>query len=148
MITLTGASAAGARIPETDRTAAGPAAAGCPVVRTKAGTAPWADGVPQDDEAAGAGDPARYVEHHVKLLLPPRHDRAALERLATAHGARVSWNAPRVRADGRQERFVTQRRTGAGPTPRRPPLANAHQHSAAPERRHRPAARPRNRPRR
>ncbi|MEV1008977.1 hypothetical protein [Streptomyces sp. NPDC049881] len=114
MITLTGSGAAGARMPETDRAAAGLAAAGCPVVRTKVETAPWADGVPQDDAAAGAGDPARYFEHHVKLLLPPRHDRTALERLATAHGAHLSWNARRVRADGRQERFVTQRCAGVG----------------------------------
>ncbi len=51
----------------------------------------------------------------MKLLLDPeRGDRAGLVTVAERHGAHVSWNARRVRADGREERFVTQRchRTG------------------------------------
>ncbi|MDT0319716.1 hypothetical protein [Streptomyces millisiae] len=92
---------------DAERAARGLAAEGFAVARVKTEAAPWVDGVPQSDEEAR--DPARYFEHHVKLLLPADHDRPALERLATEHGAHVSWNARRLRKDGRQERFVTQR---------------------------------------
>ncbi|WP_241562506.1 hypothetical protein [Streptomyces hoynatensis] len=109
MVTLRGNGSAAGRAAETGRLAAELAAAGYPVVRTKTEAAPWAQGVPQHDAAAGAGHPGRYFEHHVKLLLPPGHDRAALERLVLPHAAHVSWNARRVRADGHEERFVTQR---------------------------------------
>ncbi|TDC80407.1 hypothetical protein [Streptomyces hainanensis] len=85
---------------------------GFAVVRVKTEAAPWAASVPQrDDDPREAG---QYFEHHVKLLLPADHERPALERLATPHGAHLSWNARRVRPDGRQERFVTQRCHDAG----------------------------------
>ncbi|MCB5164844.1 hypothetical protein LG634_08365 [Streptomyces bambusae] len=79
-------------------------------VRVKVETVPWTT-VP-------AGTGGGYFEHHLKLLLEPGHDRPALESLAVRHGAHVSWNARRVLAGGRHERFVTQRcpgRSGAVP---------------------------------
>lgn len=79
------------------------------VVRIKTEAAPWASGVPQDDVAGRAGDPALHFEHHVKLLLPADHDRSRLEAVVVPHTAHLSRNARRSRADGRQERFVTQR---------------------------------------
>ncbi|MEV4254897.1 hypothetical protein AB0J52_17230 [Spirillospora sp. NPDC049652] len=86
---------------------------GLHVVRVKVEAAPWNEGVPRTDaegEALGS-----YFEHHVKLLLTPETDLAALASLAVAHGAHVSRNVRRVRPDGRPERFVTQRchRVGA-----------------------------------
>ncbi|WP_420706368.1 MULTISPECIES: hypothetical protein [unclassified Streptomyces] len=100
--------------------AAGDALAGdgFAVSRVKVECAPWAVEVPRDDiDVPDARHPygARHFEHHVKLLLDPeRGDRAGLVTVAERHGAHVSWNARRVRADGREERFVTQRchRTG------------------------------------
>ncbi|MEU2799513.1 MULTISPECIES: hypothetical protein [unclassified Streptomyces] len=96
---------------------------GFAVARVKVECAPWAAEVPREDaDAVGGGaehpDGRRHFEHHVKLLLDPADgesaDRAALVAVALRHGAHVSWNARRVRADGREERFVTQRchRTG------------------------------------
>ncbi|SOD65706.1 hypothetical protein SAMN06297387_12317 [Streptomyces zhaozhouensis] len=90
------------------------AADGHPLTRVKIETTPWAEGVPAHDAADGTDHPGRYFEHHVKLLLAADHDRPSLERLAVAHGAHVSWNARRVRADGAEERFVTQRCAGVG----------------------------------
>ncbi|MEU4208656.1 hypothetical protein AB0F13_01410 [Streptomyces sp. NPDC026206] len=83
--------------------------AGFAVVRVKIEAAPWAEGVPESDEAAVALGAGYYFEHHIKLLLPSGADVAALARLATGHSAHLSRNARRVRADGRAERFVTQR---------------------------------------
>ncbi|GGP38516.1 hypothetical protein [Streptomyces sindenensis] len=91
---------------------------GFAVARVKVECAPWAAEVPREDaEVAGEEHPhgRRHFEHHVKLLLEGNDgDRAALVAVAVRHGAHVSWNARRVRADGREERFVTQRchRTG------------------------------------
>ncbi|MGW0643408.1 hypothetical protein [Streptomyces badius] len=91
---------------------------GFAVARVKVECAPWAVEVPRDDaDAVGEGHPhgRRHFEHHVKLLLEESDgDRAGLVAVAVRHGAHVSWNARRVRADGREERFVTQRchRTG------------------------------------
>ncbi|MEU3772675.1 hypothetical protein AB0F11_05570 [Streptomyces sp. NPDC032472] len=73
-------------------------------VRVKVETVPWTRDLP----GPGGG----YFEHHLKLLLPAVHDRTRLEALVAPHGAHLSWNARRVRADGRQERFVTQRWRG------------------------------------
>lgn len=50
-----------------------------------------------------------YFENHVKLILPSDVAMNDLQQLALSHGARLSRNARRVRTDGRQERFVTQR---------------------------------------
>ncbi|MEU8828764.1 hypothetical protein [Streptomyces sp. NPDC048636] len=98
----------------TDRVAAELVADGFRPVRIKTEAAPWAAGVPQDDLAAAVHGPGRYFEHHIKLLLPVERDRTPLARLAVPHGAHVSWNARRVRADGQQERFLTQRCHGVG----------------------------------
>ncbi|MFC7241896.1 nucleotidyl transferase AbiEii/AbiGii toxin family protein [Catellatospora aurea] len=84
--------------------------------RTKIEAAPWCTGVPATDADAAAEPAGRYFEHHVKLLLPAE-DVASLLAVATLveqHGARLSRNARRVRDDGRQERFVTQRCHGVG----------------------------------
>ncbi|WP_432004816.1 hypothetical protein [Streptomyces parvus] len=112
---------------------------GFAVARVKVECAPWAAEVPRDDaDVVGEEHPhgRRHFEHHVKLLLKGAEglegveeveeaekneeaeendgDRADLVAVAVRHGAHVSWNARRVRADGREERFVTQRchRTG------------------------------------
>ncbi|MFF3613764.1 hypothetical protein [Streptomyces sp. NPDC002580] len=84
------------------------------VARVKVECVPWAAEVPKDDAGAPAAADGRHFEHHVKLLLDPDHDREALVAVAVRHGAHVSWNARRRRADGREERFVTQRCHGVG----------------------------------
>lgn len=83
-------------------------AAGFDVSRVKIEAAPANCDVPDSDGAA-ADHPGRYFEHHVKLALDPATDLAALRVLAVGHSAHLSRNARRVREDGRQERFVTQR---------------------------------------
>ncbi|MFE2503020.1 hypothetical protein [Streptomyces rubiginosohelvolus] len=96
---------------------------GFAVARVKVECAPWAAEVPRDDaEVVGSEHPygRRHFEHHVKLLLDEADGdaadgrRADLVAVAVRHGAHVSWNARRVRADGREERFVTQRCHRAG----------------------------------
>ncbi|MBD2900607.1 hypothetical protein amrb99_96120 [Actinomadura sp. RB99] len=89
------------------RTAADLRADGFEVARVKVEAAPWNAGVPADD--ADALGPAYYFEHHLKLLLEPGFDAGALAGAARPHAAHLSRNARRVRADGREERFVTQR---------------------------------------
>jgi len=92
---------------------AGLESAGLPVLRVKIEAAPWNTGVPQLDEHARAD---LYFEHHVKVRLPAGDGRR-LDALTVAvrnHGARPSRNARRVRDDGWQERFVTQRCPGVG----------------------------------
>jgi hypothetical protein len=59
--------------------------------------------------AEAATRPGLYFEHHVKLLLPAGTDLEGVRELAVRHDARLSRNARRVRPDGAQERFVTQR---------------------------------------
>ncbi|MER7844152.1 hypothetical protein ABTZ03_09405 [Kitasatospora sp. NPDC096077] len=95
--------------------------AGFTVLRAKIEATPWAEGVPVSDEDAVSHGAGRYFEHHVKLLLPapaptpsnvPGADPARLAELtelAVRHGAHLSRNPRRVRADGRREWFVTQR---------------------------------------
>jgi hypothetical protein len=93
-------------------------AAGFVVSRIKIEAAPWNRDVP-DTDAAAAEHPGRYFEHHVKLALAPATDFTALTALAVAHSAHLSRNARRVRDDGLQERFITQRCHSAGhPTAR------------------------------
>ncbi|GAA2719990.1 hypothetical protein [Actinocorallia aurantiaca] len=92
-----------------DRTKAALAADGFEVTRTKVEAAPWNEGVPAADEEALALGPGHYFEHHLKLLLEPGADTAALAGLVEPHAAHLSRNARRVRDDGVAERFVTQR---------------------------------------
>jgi hypothetical protein len=73
-------------------------------VRVKIESVPWAPEVRTDGDG--------YFEHHLKLLLDEDFDREALTALAVRHGAHLSWNARRVAAGGRHERFVTQRCRG------------------------------------
>ncbi|MFF7725888.1 hypothetical protein [Streptomyces sp. NPDC008001] len=84
-----------------DDAARGLADAGFTVIRTKIEAAPWASGVPETDAQATALGARYYFEHHLKLLLTPDTDLAALAGLATAHRAHLSRNARRVRTDGR-----------------------------------------------
>jgi hypothetical protein len=84
------------------------------VSRIKIEAAPGNRDVPDSDHEAASRHPGRYFEHHVKLALDPEADLAALDGLARGHAARLSRNALRVRADGLQERFVTQRCYSAG----------------------------------
>lgn len=114
MLTLHGEGGPADRARATGALSSALAADGFRVLRVKTETAPWAEGVPRDDDEARRQPRTRYFEHHVKLLLPPDHDLAALTALAVPHGAHLSWNARRVRPDGRQERFVTQRCHGVG----------------------------------
>lgn len=94
---------------------------GIQVVRVKIEAAPWNEGVPATDDEAKVQPAPRYFEHHVKVLLP-EGDLARLRELtelAEAHRARPSRSVRRKRADGWEERFVTQRvgmvgRTSAG----------------------------------
>lgn len=86
------------------RTVHGLRSSGFPVTRLKV------------EAAAAEADehPGLYFEHHVKLLLPANADLDGVRAVAARHGGHLSHNARRVRADGVQERFVTQRcyRTG------------------------------------
>ncbi len=50
-----------------------------------------------------------YFENHIKLLLPGDWEQNSLSCMVIPHGARLSRNVRRVRTDGREERFVTQR---------------------------------------
>ena len=81
---------------------------GFEAVRVKIESAPWAAEVPRRPCDGG-----RYFEHRVKLRLTAGTDLAAPTARVVPHGAHLSWNARRVRADGRPEPFVTQRCRGA-----------------------------------
>lgn len=95
-------------------------ATGFVVTRIKIEAAPSAEGVPQSNEEGARAAADQYFEHHVKLLLQPGVDLPALAALAESYAAHLSRNALRSRADGREERFVTQRCRGVGrPTARR-----------------------------
>ncbi|MFI9236292.1 hypothetical protein [Streptomyces sp. NPDC053079] len=109
MVTLRGSGTLAAVRDDVERGARALRDAGFEVVRAKVEAAPWAEGVPESDEAAVALGARYYFEHHIKLLLPPGADAAPLAELASGHCAHLSRNARRVRADGRAERFVTQR---------------------------------------
>ena len=85
------------------------AADGFTVSRVKLEAAPDNPDVPESDEEAARLHADRYFEHHVKVALPPGADLGSLAQLAIRHGAHLSRNARRVRGDGLEERFVTQR---------------------------------------
>ncbi|NUU24681.1 MAG: hypothetical protein HOV68_24745, partial [Streptomycetaceae bacterium] len=87
-------------------------AAGFEVVRVKIEAAPWNADVPRTAADAAALPADCHFEHHVKLLLADDAELALLREVAARHGARVSRNARRERADlgaGAHERFATQR---------------------------------------
>ena len=88
--------------------------AGFTVNRVKIEASVHAEGIPQTDEAAQCLFPTLYFEHHLKLCLAQNTNLATIAKIAEAHGAHLSRNARRVRGDGLQERFVTQRCTGEG----------------------------------
>ena len=60
-------------------------------------------------ESDGQREPNRYFEHHVKVLFSDILELNALSQRVVDCGARVSQNIRRRRADGRYERFITQR---------------------------------------
>ncbi|GIE87128.1 hypothetical protein [Actinoplanes regularis] len=90
------------------RTASALRSEGFPVSRLKVEAAASGSEAPVTAEQA-AEQPDLYFEHHVKLLLPASTDLDRVRAMAVEHGARLSRNARRVRADGVQERFITQR---------------------------------------
>ncbi|MEZ0111632.1 hypothetical protein ABH920_005650 [Catenulispora sp. EB89] len=106
MLTVRGAGTAAAVLADAEAAAGELREAGFQVTRLKVESSPFADGVPATGDHA-ADD--KYFEHHLKLLLPPGVDEAALADLVMPHGAHLSRNARRVREDGYAERFVTQR---------------------------------------
>jgi len=82
---------------------------GFDVVRVKIEAAPSNEDVPKTDAEAIDLPDSRYFEHHVKVLLADEDAVAGLTSVAVPHGGHVSRNARRVRPDGQQERFITQR---------------------------------------
>ncbi|MDX3235275.1 hypothetical protein PV392_06190 [Streptomyces sp. ME03-5709C] len=110
MLTLSGSSSYVEQAARARDVVAGLRADGFAPVRVKTESTPWAAEVParlgEDDE--------RYFEHHVKLLLDADTDLAALAARVVPLGAHLSWNALRVRAGARHERFVTQRCRSVG----------------------------------
>ncbi len=86
---------------------------GFEVVRTKIEALPRNRDLPETDEAARA-EPARYFEYHLKVVVPPGVELAPVREVAAAHGARLSRNALRTRADGGHERYLTLRLPGLG----------------------------------
>jgi hypothetical protein len=82
---------------------------GWTVTRIKIEAAPFNHEVPRTDLEACRLSPSQYFEHHIKLLIESRADVDGLAALAGRHQAHLSRNALRVRDDGWQERFVTQR---------------------------------------
>jgi inosine/xanthosine triphosphate pyrophosphatase family protein len=87
---------------------------GFEVVRTKIEALPRNRDLPATD-AAAAAEPGRYFEYHLKVVVPPGE--LVLDRVraaAAAHGAWLSRNARRTRADGSHERYLTLRLPGLG----------------------------------
>ncbi|MFD9403036.1 hypothetical protein ACFWA4_29965 [Streptomyces sp. NPDC060011] len=110
MLTLSGSSSYVEQSERVRDVVAGLRADGFEPVRVKTESTPWAAEVP----ARLGRDDERYFEHHVKLLLDADTDLSALATRVVPHGAHLSWNALRVRAGARHERFVTQRCRGTG----------------------------------
>jgi hypothetical protein len=88
--------------------------AGFEVTRVKLEAVASNEGLPETDEEAAAFPEENYFEFHVKALLPPAADVAALRGCCARHGARLSINALKTEQDGRRERFVTLRVYNAG----------------------------------
>ncbi|MFJ4467164.1 hypothetical protein ACIP2X_06510 [Streptomyces sp. NPDC089424] len=108
MLTLSGSSSYAEQAARVQDVVARLRGDGFEPVRVKTESTPCAPEVParlvEGDE--------RYFEHHVKLLLDADTDLATLAARVVPHGAHLSWNARRVRAGARHERFVTQRCRG------------------------------------
>ena len=96
---------------EAHRLAKALAVLGIAVTRTKIEAAPWNDGIPADGPCLR---PEHYFESHLKLLLAPDCETAALACAANAQGAHLSRNARRMREDGLVERFATLRTRDGG----------------------------------
>jgi hypothetical protein len=79
------------------------------VTRIKIEAAPSNQGIPQQGEEISQHSANRYFEHHIKLLLDPTAELQPLRQLAIEHKAHLSHNQLRLRNDGQQERFITQR---------------------------------------
>jgi hypothetical protein len=90
------------------------AADGFAVTRIKIEANPENLEVPLTEADARRHPADRYFEHHIKLLLEPTTDLRTLAGVAERHAAHLSRNALRCRADGLEERFVTQRCWSAG----------------------------------
>ncbi|MEU4621789.1 hypothetical protein AB0G04_17670 [Actinoplanes sp. NPDC023801] len=90
------------------RTAAELRSSGFTVTRLKVEAAASGDEAPKTTAEAGL-QPDRYFEHHIKLLLNPGTDLDLVRAIAARYDGHLSRNARRVRDDGVQERFVTQR---------------------------------------
>ncbi|KOV73580.1 ankyrin [Streptomyces sp. AS58] len=105
MLTLSGSSSYAEQAARARDVVTGLRTDGFDPVRVKTECTPWAPEVPA---RLGRND-ERYFEHHVKLMLNAGTDLAALGALVVPYGAHLSWNARRVRAGTRHERFVTQR---------------------------------------
>jgi hypothetical protein len=87
---------------------------GFTVARVKIEAAPWNAEVPQTSAEAAHLPAGHHFEHHVKVLLTDAAQPAAVRTLGERHAAHLSRNARRVLAEGRQERFLTQRCHGVG----------------------------------
>jgi hypothetical protein len=114
MLTRYGSGTLSAELGEAERLRDDLASDGFQVSRVKIEAAPSNRDVPRTDDEAASQPRERYFEHHVKLLLDALADVDAVTSIARQHSAHVSRNALRVRADGRHERFVTQRCHGVG----------------------------------
>ncbi|MEV4339760.1 hypothetical protein [Streptomyces sp. NPDC049590] len=110
MLTLSGSASYAGQCARVRDVVAGLRTDGFAPVRVKTECTPWAPEVPD----RLAADDGRYFEHHVKLSLDAHTDLGALAARVVPHGAHLSWNARRVRAGARHERFVTQRCRGVG----------------------------------
>ncbi|MGW7818151.1 hypothetical protein ACWGLF_08475 [Streptomyces puniciscabiei] len=111
MLTLAGSASYAEQSARAAGTVAALRSAGFTPVRVKTESVPWAPEVPSGP-CSGGRSAGQYFEHHVKLLLDAGTDLAGLTARVVPHGAHLSWNARRVRGDGRHERFVTQRCRG------------------------------------
>jgi hypothetical protein len=114
MLTRYGRGALSAEVEAAKRLSDDLAGEGFEVSRIKIEAAPGNRDVPRTDDEAAHHPRDRYFEHHVKLLLDAIAGVDPVTSIAQRHQAHVSRNALRVRADGRHERFVTQRCHGVG----------------------------------
>ncbi|MCP3100349.1 hypothetical protein LZ198_15885 [Myxococcus sp. K15C18031901] len=99
---------------EVRELARGLAAQGFDVTRMKLEALGKNRDMPEDDATARA-QPTNYFEFHVKVVIPASGtDLETLRARCERHGAHLSRNARKLRADGSGERFVTLRVHGLG----------------------------------